>query len=178
MAGSGVPDEGGAVIELRRSDRARATRPLPERPPHGLLRGARRYAPDRLDDRMCEFIARQHMMFVAGSGYGGVLRSGPPGFVRVVDRHRLAWLEDRRDELLGQLGQAAGIDLLFVDLFQDMLSLRVYGRITPVPCPPELLTGTARWLGVRVEAAHVQPVAPLRTARLPRAASRRRRLLP
>src|SRR5829696_1607998 len=55
----------------------------------------RRQVLDHLNEVMQQFIARQEMIFVATSDAHGncdsTLRSGPPGFVAVLDPHHVAW---------------------------------------------------------------------------------------
>ena len=54
---------------------------------------------DHLNPRMVEFVARQEMLFVATADRSGecdnTFRAGPPGFIRVLGPHRLAWPEYR-----------------------------------------------------------------------------------
>jgi hypothetical protein len=143
MAGSGVPVEGGVVIALRRP-----------RPARGLLRAAGRQVPrGRLDDRMCEFIGRQHTMFLTGEGgLGGALRAGPAGFVQVLDTRWLVWPERDPDALLAELCDTRAVRLLFIDLFHDQLRLRVRGQLEVRP----------GFVSVLVEEAYIQRISSMR----------------
>lgn len=90
---------------------------------------------DHLNDRMCEYVDRQEMMFVATSDGVGecdcTFRAGPPGFVQVLDSRRLAWPEYRGNGVMASLGnivENAHVGLLFVDFYRDGIGLHVNGR--------------------------------------------------
>lgn len=129
---------------------------------------------DHLNDRMRQFVGRQEMMFVAtADGLGScdcTFRAGPPGFVTVLDEHRVAWPEYRGNGVMASLGnitENGHVGLLFVDFFRDVIGLHVNGRADVVengamrslmprmkadPVPgrrPE------RWVVVRVEEAYI-----------------------
>src|SRR2546423_3613337 len=94
---------------------------------------------DRLNARMCEFVARQEMLFVSTSDGQGecdcTFRAGPPGFVRVLDERKLAWPEYRGNGVhasLGNILENAHVGLLFVDFFRDVIGLHVNGQATIV----------------------------------------------
>lgn len=143
---------------------------------------------DHLNQRMRGFIARQEMLFVASADATGecdcTFRAGPPGFVEVLDAHRLAWPEYRGNGVLASLGnisENAHVGLLFVDFFRDVIGLHVNGcaevvddatmraeysnlSVDPVPGRrPE------RWVRVRVDEAYVHCAKHIpRLLKLPR----------
>lgn len=89
---------------------------------------------------MCQFIDRQEIMFVTDADGGRTFRCGPPGFVTVLERRRVAW----RDEE----GVASGpVGLLFVDLFDDVRKLQVDGVARTVR------NGGESWVVVSIEDA-------------------------
>ncbi|MEV4925447.1 pyridoxamine 5'-phosphate oxidase family protein [Streptomyces roseoverticillatus] len=90
---------------------------------------------DHLNAGMREFVARQEMLFVATSDRLGecdaTFRAGPPGFVLVVDEHRLAWPEYRGNGVmasLANLGKNPHAGLLFIDFTESLIGLHVNGR--------------------------------------------------
>ena len=97
---------------------------------------------DHLNEPMCCLIARQEMMFLsigeANGARDNTLRAGPPGFVRVLDEHRIAWPEFRGNGLLSSLGDVienAQVGLLFVDFTEDSVGLHVNGTVEIVDDP-------------------------------------------
>jgi predicted pyridoxine 5'-phosphate oxidase superfamily flavin-nucleotide-binding protein len=125
---------------------------------------------DHLNVRMIAFVERQEMLFVATSDGRGecdnTFRAGPPGFIRVLDRRRLAWPEYRGNGVMASLGnitENGHVGLLMVDFFRDVIGLHVNGRARIVesddfgvqvqdPIPgrrPE------RWVAVDVEEAYI-----------------------
>ncbi|HET9517388.1 MAG TPA: pyridoxamine 5'-phosphate oxidase family protein [Actinoplanes sp.] len=89
---------------------------------------------DHLSEPMRRFIAKQQMMFLATSDARGAcdstLRAGPPGFVVVLDEHRLAWPEYRGNGVMASRGnilENAHVGLLFVDFVDDVIGLHVNG---------------------------------------------------
>jgi hypothetical protein len=74
---------------------------------------------------MREFIGRQEMMFMttvdATDASDCTFRAGPPGFVQVIERDRIAWPEYRGFFESGYVG------LLFADFFRDKAGLQVNG---------------------------------------------------
>lgn len=90
---------------------------------------------DRLLPRMIEFVGRMEMAFVATADAHGEcdssLRAGPPGFVRVLDDHTLAYPEYRGNGVyasLGNLVENPHIGLLMVDFTDSLIGLHVNGR--------------------------------------------------
>jgi hypothetical protein len=129
---------------------------------------------DHLNDRMREFVGRQEMMFLSTADTGGAcdctFRAGPPGFVRVLDDHRLAWPEYRGNGVFASLGNLVGnpyVGLLFVDFFRDVIGLHVNGPAAIVEdapmraAHPDLPTDPVpgrrpeRWIRVHVEEAYI-----------------------
>jgi predicted pyridoxine 5'-phosphate oxidase superfamily flavin-nucleotide-binding protein len=94
---------------------------------------------DHLSEPMRQFIGQQQMMFVATSDARGTcdstLRAGPPGFVAVLDAHRLAWPEYRGNGVMASRGniiENPHVGLLFVDFVRDVIGLHVNGSATVV----------------------------------------------
>jgi uncharacterized protein len=129
---------------------------------------------DHLNAQMRAFIARQEMAFVATADAGGEcdssLRTGPPGFIRTLDEHTLAYPEYRGNGVLASLGnilENAHIGILMVDFFRDLVGLHVNGHAeiltktemaarAPHTALPESAGGrTERWVTVRVEEAYI-----------------------
>lgn len=129
---------------------------------------------DHLNDRMSEFVSHQEMMFVGTADSGGecdcTFRAGPPGFVQVLDPHRLAWPEYRGNGVLasaGNISENGHVGLLFVDFFREVIGLHVNGRATIVQDElmrartPQLTVDPApgrrpeRWVAVHVEEAYI-----------------------
>jgi hypothetical protein len=105
-----------------------------------------------LDVRMCEFIARQEMVFVADAGGDSSSRAGPPGFVRVLGPRQLAWPEVRA------VSRPGAVRLLFVDFFRSVMRLSVNGDATITDL------GEERWVTVQVTDAYLQAPEPVRLA--------------
>lgn len=129
---------------------------------------------DHLNERMCEFISRQEMAFVATADAQGecdcTFRAGPPGFIQVVDEHTIAYPEYRGNGVMASLGnimENAHIGLLMVDFFEDLVGLHVNGRARIVTSGmarelglPDDGSGppgrrAERWVTVRVEEAYI-----------------------
>lgn len=143
---------------------------------------------DHLNERMREFVDRQEMMFVATADSTGecdcTFRAGPPGFVRVLDAHRLTWPEYRGNGVLASLGnisENANVGLLFVDFFHDVMGLHVNGHATIVEDAPmraaypdlqaDPVPGRRpeRWVSVHVEEAYIHCAKHIpRLLKLPR----------
>jgi uncharacterized protein len=138
---------------------------------------------DHLNPRMMEFVARQEMLFVATADRGGecdnTFRAGPPGFIRVLGPHRLAWPEYRGNGVMASLGnisENAHVGLLMIDFFRDVIGLHVNGRAVIVeaddfPGPPDdSVPGRRpeRWVAVDVEEAYIHCAKHIpRLARVP-----------
>jgi membrane protease YdiL (CAAX protease family)/predicted pyridoxine 5'-phosphate oxidase superfamily flavin-nucleotide-binding protein len=159
---------------------------------YGTQDRARRFYRDQvlehLNERMCEFVARQEMMFVATADASGecdcTFRAGPPGFVQVLDNRRVAWPEYRGNGVMASLGNISEnghVGLLFVDFFRDVIGLHVNGHATIVAdapmrqAHPDLPTDPVpgrrpeRWVTVHVEEAYIHCAKHIpRLAKLPR----------
>jgi len=143
---------------------------------------------DHLNARMWEFVSRQEMMFVSTADSRGEcdssFRAGPPGFVQVFDRYRLAWPEYRGNGVMASLGniiENPNVGLLFLDFFRDVVGLHVNGRAEVVEheamldaypdLPPDPVPGRRPewWVSVQVEEAYIHCSKHLpRLLKLPR----------
>lgn len=90
----------------------------------------------RLTPRMRDFIRRQTMAFLSTADSRGAcdatLRSGPPGFVTVLDDRTLTYPEYRGNGVLasaGNITENPHIALLFVDFTHDHIGLHVNGTV-------------------------------------------------
>jgi predicted pyridoxine 5'-phosphate oxidase superfamily flavin-nucleotide-binding protein len=129
---------------------------------------------DHLNERMCEFVGRQEMMFVATADGSGecdcTFRAGPPGFVHVLDPIHLTWPEYRGNGVMASIGnisENAHVGVLFVDFFRDRIGMHVNGVATIVDDidmrgrHPELPTDPVpgrraeRWVVVLIEEAYI-----------------------
>ena len=129
---------------------------------------------DHLNARMREFIGAQEWMFLATSDASGAcdstLRAGPPGFVAVLDEHRLAWPEYRGNGVMasrGNLVENPHVGLLFIDFVRDQIGLHVNGRARLVDdgdlradypqLPVDLVPGRRpeQWVAAEVEEAYI-----------------------
>jgi predicted pyridoxine 5'-phosphate oxidase superfamily flavin-nucleotide-binding protein len=134
---------------------------------------------DHLNEHMCEFIARQEMVFVATADARGEcdnsFRAGEPGFVVPLDPKTLVYPELRGNGVyatLGNLAENSHVALMFVDFFEDLIGLHVNGRATIVEHEQlladervtvellEMLTRQGgrrpeRWVAVHVEEAYI-----------------------
>jgi predicted pyridoxine 5'-phosphate oxidase superfamily flavin-nucleotide-binding protein len=88
-----------------------------------------------LTGRMREFITRMDMVWVATSDASGEcdcsFRSGPAGFVQVLDERRLAYPDYRGNGVMassGNIVENPHIGLWFGDFDQDLIGLHVNGR--------------------------------------------------
>jgi predicted pyridoxine 5'-phosphate oxidase superfamily flavin-nucleotide-binding protein len=88
-----------------------------------------------LNERMIEFISQQELVFIAtADGKGNCdcsLRSGLPGFVRILSQSTLAYPEYRGNGVLASLGniyENPGIGMMFPDFFQNKIGLHVNGH--------------------------------------------------
>jgi hypothetical protein len=118
-----------------------------------------------LGEELRLFVEQQEMMFVATFDDDGehacTFRSGPPGFVRVLDVNRLAWPEYAGDVEL----EAIDVSLLFLNGARDAIGLHIDGRAKVLDdrsmrrayrCLPEPMRGAepAHWVTVYVEEVH------------------------
>jgi predicted pyridoxine 5'-phosphate oxidase superfamily flavin-nucleotide-binding protein len=144
----------------------------------GTDRRAQRFYRDQLLDHlnpaMIEFVARMEMIFVATSDAEGEcdasLRSGPAGFVQVLDERQLAYPEHRGNGVMASLGNISEnphVGILMVDFVSDLIGLHVNGRARIVddadlradhpqlPADRERVRVPERWVVVAVEEAYI-----------------------
>lgn len=129
---------------------------------------------DHLNPRMTEFVGRMDMAFVATSDAKGEcdcsLRTGPPGFIEVLNDRTIAYPEYRGNGVLASLGNISenpSIGVLMVDFVTDLIGLHVNGTASIVEDAvlrgehPDLPTDTERgrtperWVLVNVVEAYV-----------------------
>ena len=140
---------------------------------------------DHLSQRMREFICAREMMFLSTADAAGncdaSIRTGPVGFVCVVDEHSLAYPEYRGNGVMASLGnleENPHVGLLFVDFFGSTVGCHVNGTAQIVDngsllaedsAFPEVLRAAAkqgvdpssvgrhpeRWVVVQVEEAYI-----------------------
>lgn len=89
---------------------------------------------DHLNPAMIDFISEQEMVFISTADSGGncdtSIRTGIPGFVRVLDRSTLIYPEFRGNGVMASMGNISEnphIGLLFVDFFKHCIGLHVNG---------------------------------------------------
>jgi uncharacterized protein len=129
-----------------------------------------------LTPAMQEFIRRTELAFIeVSNGAGerdGSLRTGPAGFIRVLDEHTIAYPEYQGNGVLASLGTMAEnpqVGVFLADFTNDLIGLHVNGRaILVVPARvSEFELGPAEsghpghrpapWVVVRVTEAYVSP---------------------
>ncbi|MFD3685835.1 pyridoxamine 5'-phosphate oxidase family protein [Nocardiopsis sp. NPDC058631] len=129
---------------------------------------------DRLNPRMCEFIARQEMLFIATSDSSGEcdssFRAGPPGFVHVVDEQTLVYPEYRGNGVFASAGnimENPHIGLMFLDFQRERIGLHVNGRarlleddklrghVRGLPVPEVPGQRAMLWTMVHIEEAYI-----------------------
>ncbi|HEX4723875.1 MAG TPA: pyridoxamine 5'-phosphate oxidase family protein [Pseudonocardiaceae bacterium] len=129
---------------------------------------------DHLNPKMTEFVGRMDMAFVATADAHGEcdcsLRTGPPGFIEVLNERTLAYPEYRGNGVLASLGNLSEnpkIGVLMVDFVTDLIGLHVNGTASIVEDTvlrgehPELPVDTdrgrtpERWVLVNVVEAYV-----------------------
>ncbi len=115
---------------------------------------------DHLNPRMTEFVGRMEMAFVATADANGEcdcsLRTGPPGFIEVLDDRTLAYPEYRGNGVLSSLGNISEnprIGVLLVDFVTDLIGLHVNGDASIVE--DAVLRGEHSWLPVDAERGRV-----------------------
>lgn len=87
-----------------------------------------------LNADMQRFIARQEMAYIATADATGAcdcsFRSGPPGFVHVIDAKTLTYPEYRGNGVLASMGnimENPHVGMIFLDYFQSTVGLHVNG---------------------------------------------------
>jgi predicted pyridoxine 5'-phosphate oxidase superfamily flavin-nucleotide-binding protein len=143
---------------------------------------------EHLNETMRAFVERQEMLFLATADSHGAcdstLRTGPAGFVRVLDAHRLVWPEYRGNGVLASLGNIVEnphVGLLFLDFTRDGIGLHVNGlaeieedatmrALYPdLPVDPVPGRRAERWVTVYVEEAYIHCAKHIpRMQKLPR----------
>jgi predicted pyridoxine 5'-phosphate oxidase superfamily flavin-nucleotide-binding protein len=129
---------------------------------------------DHLNQKMTEFTGRMEMAFVATSDASGEcdcsLRTGPAGFIQVLNEKTLAYPEYRGNGVMASLGnisENAQIGVLMVDFVADLIGLHVNGTASIVedsvlrgeypdlPVDAERGRTPERWVLVHVVEAYV-----------------------
>jgi uncharacterized protein len=128
---------------------------------------------DHLNSRMREFIGRQEMAFLATADAKGecdcTFRSGPPGFIRVIDDRMIAYPEYRGNGVMASLGnilENGHIGILMVDFTDDLVGLHINGRARMLTTEEVARHGLAdgesapghraeHWVAVTVEEAYI-----------------------
>jgi uncharacterized protein len=129
---------------------------------------------DHLNPKMTEFAGRMEMAFVATADASGEcdcsLRTGPAGFLQVLNEKTLAYPEYRGNGVLASLGnisENAQIGVLMVDFVTDLIGLHVNGTASIVedsvlrgeypdlPVDAERGRTPERWVLVHVVEAYV-----------------------
>ncbi|WP_228771582.1 pyridoxamine 5'-phosphate oxidase family protein [Actinokineospora iranica] len=145
---------------------------------YGTAERARRFYQDQvldhLTERMVEFVGRMELAFIATADAAGEcdssLRAGPPGFIHVLDKRRVAYPEYRGNGVLASLGNISenpNVGILMVDFTRDVIGLHVNGRATVMAdadlradhpgLPVEMEKGRTpeRWVLVEVREAYI-----------------------
>jgi uncharacterized protein len=132
-----------------------------------------------LNPLMREFIEHQELLFIATSDVHGEcdcsLRSGCPGFVKVLDERTLMYPEYRGNGVMASVGnilENPHIGMIFIDFFQHTVGLHVNGKACVVEndellhlpnVPIEIIEASQirggrspeRWIFVEVEEAYI-----------------------
>ncbi len=145
---------------------------------YGSRKRAERFYSDQvadcLNEEMVEFVGRMEMAFVATADAHGEadcsLRAGPPGFIQVLDRRRVAYPEYRGNGVMASLGNISEnpqVGLMLIDFVRDQIGLHINGRARIVEddelrkefdgIPEEFVRGRApeRWVVVDVAEAYI-----------------------
>lgn len=84
---------------------------------------------------MCQFIEEQEMVFISTADHNGVcdcsIRTGSPGFVKVVNNNTIIYPEYRGNGVMASMGNMSinrNIGLLFIDFFKATIGLHVNGK--------------------------------------------------
>ena len=126
---------------------------------------------DHVNPHMCEYLARQEMMFVSTADAAGncdcTFRAGPPGFVRVFDTRTVAYPEYRGNGVMASMGnllENPRVGLLFLDFFATTVGLHINGtakiveKADLVPLDGWDSSGgpsPERWVVIDVEEAYI-----------------------
>lgn len=100
---------------------------------------------DRVTPELAEFIAGQNSLFLATASADGQPyiqhRGGPPGFLRVLDEHTLAFADFRGNRqyiTLGNLSENPKAQLFLMD-YAHRQRIKIWGEARMVEDQPELL---------------------------------------
>lgn len=129
---------------------------------------------DHLNPEMIAFVGRMEMAFIGTADAGGEcdssFRAGPPGFLHVLDAHRIAYPEYRGNGVLASLGNISEnphVAVLMIDFVRDLIGLHVNGRASIIddaelrrehaalPVTDERGRAPERWVVVQVEETYV-----------------------
>ena len=126
---------------------------------------------DHVNSHMCEYLARQVMMFVSTADAVGncdcTFRAGPPGFVRVLDPRTIAYPEYRGNGVMASMGnllENPRMGLLFLDFFATTVGLHINGTAKIVEnadlVPLDGWDGSGgplpeRWVVIDIEEAYI-----------------------
>src|SRR4051812_21053760 len=121
---------------------------------------------DTLNDHDRAFIEKRDMFFLATCDADGQptcsYKGGDPGFVQVVDDHRLAFPNYDGNGMylsMGNIGEHSPVGLLFID-FEEQNRMRVDGTASIDPADPLASRWPRSQFIVRVEAKRVYPNCP------------------
>ena len=110
---------------------------------------------DQLDEKTRNFIADQHMFFVATAPREGRINLSPKGYdaFRVLAPNKVAYLDlgGSGNETHAHLAADGRITLMFCNFEQPALILRIYGRGRPV------LPQDAEWAESWLRTSHSCP---------------------
>ncbi|WP_017609634.1 pyridoxamine 5'-phosphate oxidase family protein [Nocardiopsis xinjiangensis] len=129
---------------------------------------------NHLNPAMRDFVSEQEMLFIATSDSRGEcdssFRSGPPGFVHIIDDRTLAYPEYRGNGVFasaGNIAQNPHIGLMFLDFSRHRIGLHVNGRarlmederlrahVPDLPLPQIPGQKALMWIMVEVEEAYI-----------------------
>jgi predicted pyridoxine 5'-phosphate oxidase superfamily flavin-nucleotide-binding protein len=102
-----------------------------------------------IDDALAAFVAEQRSLFLATASAGGQPyvqhRGGPPGFLRVLDPHTLAFADfagNRQYISLGNLSENPKVLLFLID-YAERRRVKIWGEAKAVEDDPALLARLA-----------------------------------
>jgi hypothetical protein len=98
-----------------------------------------------IDDDLASFIAQQTSWFLATAGANGQPyfqhRGGPPGFLRVLDRHTLAFADFRGNRQYisqGNLSENPKVQMFLID-YAHRTRVKIFGEARVIEDDPDLL---------------------------------------
>jgi predicted pyridoxine 5'-phosphate oxidase superfamily flavin-nucleotide-binding protein len=118
---------------------------------------------DFINPMMIEFIAKQEILFIATSDKEGncdnSIRTGPKGFIKIIDSKNLIYPEYRGNGMYASLGniiENPHIGLLLVDFFEATIGLHINGEAEIIESTDQFEDSLAeRWVKVHVEEAYI-----------------------